>query len=363
MSFKYFDWLLLTGVIVVSLLGLMMVYSTGLAGSVESNLWITQAVALVIGLLGLFFFSSLDYHYFKKGAMAFYFLAIVLLVAVLFLGSPIRGSVRWFNLGVLNFQPAEFSKFALVLVLARYFSLSGGLLKRFRFVLGSLAFTVVPMGLIIFQPDLGSAAVHGLLWLGLLSVSAMPRRFFLHLLVIFLIISAVSWQFFLHDYQKDRVQSFLDPTADPLGRGYNVIQSIVAIGSGGVAGQGLARGLQSQLRFLPERQTDFIFASTVEELGAVGGGLLIILFLFIFYRMLRVVRGARDSFGTYLSVGIFFLFFTQTLVNIGMNLGLLPVTGITLPFLSYGGSSLVISFWLIGIMMNVNRGSVPVRFA
>lgn len=362
-SLKYFDWLLFIGAVVLSLVGLMMVYSTGLAGSAESGLWFRQAIAMGIGLLGLFFFSTLDYHYFKKGSVGIYLISVGLLVAVSFLGTPIRGSVRWFDLGFFNFQPAEFSKFALAAVLAWTFSVRGGLLKRFRFVLGSFLYVLVPVALILWQPDLGSAAVHVLLWLGVLFVSAMPRRFFVHLLVIFLLVSSVAWQFFLHDYQKDRVRSFLDPTADPLGRSYNVIQSIVAVGSGGAFGSGLARGLQSQLRFLPERQTDFIFASTVEELGVLGGGLVIVLLLFIFYRMIRVIRLARDTFGTYLAAGIFFLFFSQALVNIGMNLGLLPVTGITLPFVSYGGSSLMISFWMIGVLLNISRSATPVRFA
>ena len=203
---------------------------------------------------------------------------------------------------------------------------------------------------------------HATIWLGMLFVSSMPRRYFLYLLVGFLLLTALGWQFFFADYQRDRIKSFLEPTADPLGRGYNVIQSIVAVGSGGWFGSGLARGLQSQLRFLPERQTDFIFASTAEELGFVGGAIVLALFGFLLFRMTKILKEARDLYGTYLAAGVFFMFFSQSIVNIGMNLGFLPVTGITLPFLSYGGSSLLVNFLLLGILQNIVRNSVPVRF-
>ena len=177
-----------------------------------------------------------------------------------------------------------------------------------------------------------------------------------------MIVSVVAWQFVLVSYQKDRIRTFLDPVSDPLGRGYNVIQAMVATGSGGIFGEGLARGLQSQLKFLPERQTDFIFASTVEELGLVGGSLVLLLFGLILWRMLRIIRASQDQFATYLATGIFFLIFSQAIINVGMNLGLLPVTGITLPFVSYGGSSLVITLWLAGIVESIAQHSVPVRF-
>lgn len=361
-NLKYFDWPFFAASVLLSSVGLLMIYSTGLSGRADSGLWLRQLLALGLGLLGLFFFSTLDYHFFRKSSTWLYLLALVLLGGVLIFGLVIRGSTRWYNLGIFNFQPAEFAKFALLILLAKYFQTKKPLLSKFRYVLWSLVYVLVPVVLIMMQPDLGSSAMLLAIWLGMVLISSMPRRFLLYLLVGFLVIAVLSWQFFLAGYQKDRVRSFLDPTGDPLGRGYNVIQSIIAVGSGGLLGSGLARGLQSQLKFLPERQTDFIFASTVEELGFLGGGLVVLLLGFVFWRMLRILRQARDLFGTYLAGGIFFLLFIQSAVNIAMNLGMLPVTGVTLPFLSYGGSSLVVTFWLLGLMESIARNSVPVRF-
>lgn len=362
-SIKYFDWPFFAAVLILTLVGLTMIYSTGLPGQVEARSWLRQAAALGIGLLGLVFFSSLDYRFFKKNSAVLYGLSVLFLLGVVVFAHSVRGSARWFDLGFFNFQPSEFAKFALIILLAKFFQAQQPFLQKFRFVAVSFVYVAVPLVLILLEPDLGSATVLVALWLGMILVSSMPRRFFLYLLVIFLVLSAAVWQFFLRDYQQDRLRTFLDPTGDPLGRGYNVIQSMVAVGSGGVFGRGLARGLQSQLKFLPERQTDFIFASTVEELGFVGGALVLLLLGFILYRMIRIMKNAGDLFGIYLAAGIIFLVMTQSIVNIGMNLGLLPVTGITLPFLSYGGSSLVIMLWLVGIMQSLHRHSAPVRFS
>lgn len=362
-SFKHFDWLFFTAAIILSALGILMIYSTGLAGNREgADLWIKQLLALGIGLAGLFFLSNIDYHFFGKNSALFYVLALVLLGGLLFFAAEIRGSRRWFDFGFFNFQPSEFSKLALIISLAKYFQMRGNLVQKFSYAGRSFIYVLLPIVLIMLQPDLGSAAVHFAIWLGFLFVSSMPRRFFLYFLVIFLAASAVAWQFFLAPYQKDRLYAFLEPASDPLGRGYNVIQSTVAVGSGGLLGTGLARGLQSQLRFLPERQTDFIFAATSEELGLLGGGIIMVLLGFILLRIIRALRKSRDLLGMYLASGVFFLLLTQSAINIGMNLGLLPVTGITLPFLSYGGSSLIVTFWSVGIVESIARHSLPVRF-
>ncbi len=360
--FRSFDWIFFAGVLALSAVGIMMIYSTGFAGSAESSLWIRQIVAFGIGLAGMFFFSSLDYRFFRKASSVIYLFSILLLILVLLLGQDIRGSRRWFSFGSVNFQPAEFSKLALIIILAKYFQVRDPFLRKFRYVVWSFVYAALPVALIILQPDLGSALVHLGIWGGMLLVAHIPKRFFLYLFLSFLIVSAVSWQFVLAPYQKDRLHTFVDPTADPLGRGYNVIQSMVAVGSGGVFGRGLARGLQSQLKFLPERQTDFIFASTVEELGFLGGGLVLLFFAVVLARILRLMKRSSDSFGNYLAAGVFFLLLVQIAVNVGMNLGLLPVTGITLPFLSYGGSSLVITFWLAGFVESLAIHATPVRF-
>ncbi len=360
--YHFFDWPLFAAALLLSLTGIMMIYSTGLGDDPEVFLWTRQAAVLAFGVLALFFLSTLDYIFFRKASGVLYVASLVLLALVLFFGQEIRGAARWFNFGFFSFQPAEFSKLALVVFLANFLKLKRPLLQKFRYVLWSGVYPGVIVGLLMLQPDLGSAIIHVAIWAGLLFLSPVPRRFLLYLLVIFLIVSAASWTLFLHDYQKDRIRSFVDPAADPQGQGYNVIQSIVAIGAGGIYGKGLARGPQSQLQFLPERQTDFIFASLVEELGFVGGGLVLILFFLIFIRLIKIAREAREMFGTFLVIGFFFLMLTQTLVNIGMNLGLVPVTGVTLPFLSYGGSSLLVTFLMLGMVESAARRSLKVRF-
>lgn len=359
---KYFDWVFFSAIMLLTLVGLMMIYSTGFSGTTERILWQKQLVYAGLGISGLFFFASLDYRFLSKTGSLTYVAGLLLLLLVLFIGPEIRNSRRWLDLGLINFQPAEFIKLGLILLLAKYFQGKQGTLSKFRHVIWSSVYVVVPAVLVMLQPDLGSAGVLVMIWLGMLFVSPMPRRFFIYLLLIFIVTASVSWVTVLADYQKARVVSFLDPTADAQGTGYNVIQSIVAVGSGGFFGRGLARGLQSQLRFLPERQTDFIFASTVEELGFLGGGLVLLFLVFVLLRMVKILHNAHDSFGKYLAGGIFFLILTQTVINVGMNLGLLPVTGITLPFLSYGGSSLVITLWLAGIMESLAQRSAPVRF-
>ncbi|OGE76202.1 MAG: rod shape-determining protein RodA [Candidatus Doudnabacteria bacterium RIFCSPHIGHO2_02_FULL_48_21] len=360
--FRGFDWIFFTAALVLTAVGIMMIYSTGFAATVESSLWIRQLAALVIGLAGMFFFSSLDYRFLRKNSSLIYIGAILLLGLVLIMGLEIRGSKRWFELGPVNFQPAELSKLALIIILAKYFQVRQPFLQKFRYIILSFIYVLIPVVLIMLQPDLGSALVHLGIWAGMLLMAGIPRRFYLYLFLTFVLVSGGAWQFLLQDYQKDRILTFVDPAADPLGRGYNVIQSMVAVGSGGIFGRGLARGLQSQLRFLPERQTDFIFASTVEELGFFGGTLVLVFLGMVVFRILRIVKRSEDSFGAYLAAGAFFLLLTQIVINVAMNIGLLPVTGITLPFLSYGGSSLVATFWLVGLVESVAIHSTQVRF-
>ena len=364
-SLKNFDWILLAAVGILTALGVMMIYSTGftptgLAG--ERALWIRQIVFFAIGFVGLAAFSFLNYRFWLRAATPLYFFTLFLLLAVLVFGQEIRGSTRWFTLGPVNFQPAELAKLAMIVVLAKYFQASGALLKNFRFVLVSLLLVALPAALIMLEPDLGSALVLFGIWVGLLVVAAVSWRHILYLFLIFALVSGVGWQFFLADYQKDRVATFLDPTADPQGRGYNVIQSMVAVGSGGVWGHGLTRGLQSQLRFLPERQTDFIFAGAVEELGLVGGGFVLLLFAVVVFRILRIMRRCPDGFGRFLAAGIFCVLLIQLAVNVGMNLGLLPVTGITLPFMSYGGTSLIVDLAAIGILQSIHIRQKKISF-
>jgi rod shape determining protein RodA len=212
---------------------------------------------------------------------------------------------------------------------------------------------LVPFTLVLMQPDLGSALVYLVMWLGLLLFSGIKRVYSLILVVSGILVSWGAWAFALKDYQKNRIISFLNPAADPLGSGYNVIQSKIAVGSGGLFGRGLGHGSQSQLRFLPEQHTDFIFAVLTEELGFLGGFLLLFLFLILFVRMIKAGKFSRDEFGIILAIGAVIIFTFQIFTNVGMNIGILPVTGIPLPLVSYGGSALLIFLMLIGLIESV----------
>lgn len=358
--FQYFDIYLFSSSILLLLLGLLMIYSTTLESS--TNLSFRQGLFAVLSLVFLFLAAFYDYRSLQKATPFLYVIIILLLAGVLFFGTEIRGSTRWFNLGFFTIQPAEFAKIILVIVMAKFLSRQGEKLKDFRYVLLSALYILLPAGLILIEPDLGSALVVLATWFGMLIFSAMNKKHILILIAAFLVLALFSWQFLLHDYQKTRVETFLNPSKDPQGQGYNVLQSIIAVGSGHLLGRGVGRGLQSQLKFLPERQTDFIFASTAEELGLIGSSVIIILYFVIFFRLIKTVQRARDNFGMYLALGIFFMLFVQVVINIGMNLGLLPVTGIPLPLVSYGGSSLVVTLISLGLIQSIVAKQKAVRF-
>lgn len=350
-AFRYFDLLLFGSSILLLLLGLLMIYSTTLESG--GNLFYRQMIYALIGFLGLFILSFFDYRNLKKITGWLYVLIILLLVGVWFLGHNVRGSTRWIDLGFTTIQPAEFAKLAMIIIMAKFLDQQGEKVKSFRYLLLSGIYVGIPTALILIEPDLGSALIVFLIWLSMLFFSRMNKK---HLIVIFLLLAVSSifaWSYLLHDYQKDRIYTFLDPQRDPKGSGYNVIQSVIAVGSGGIYGRGVGRGLQSQLKFLPERQTDFIFASTAEELGLLGSAIILGLFALLLFRIIRTAQKARDNFGMYLAIGIFFMFFWQILINIGMNIGVMPVTGIPLPLLSYGGSSLFMTFLALGLVQSI----------
>jgi rod shape determining protein RodA len=223
-------------------------------------------------------------------------------------------------------------------------------------------YAALPAALIFWEPDLGSALIVMAVWFGIMLISPLRKTYIVVFLVVALAFAGLAWEFVFHDYQRQRVEVFLNPDKDPRGQGYNVRQAIIAVGSGEALGRGLGRGIQSQLKFLPERQTDFIFASAAEEIGFIGSGVLLFLFYLLLRRLMRIMKYARDDLAMYITGGILFLFMAQVLVNIGMNIGLLPVTGIPLPFLTYGGSSLLVTCIALGIVQNVARQSKTLRF-
>lgn len=356
-NLRRFDWILFAGVFALYALGLAAIYSVSLSHDPpDFSDFNKQVVFGVIGFSLAFIFSLVKPSGWRVYARVIYVLTLVVLLGVLFFGATINATRGWFSIAGLGVQPVELAKIALVVVLAKFFSHR---LQRFqsgKHVIVSGFICLSFAALVMLQPDFGSALVLIGTWFIMLIMTGMSRRLIVVLLLIFILFSLGAWMFLLKDYQKERVEVFFNPTADPLGSGYNVSQSLIAIGSGRFFGRGLGFGSQSQLRFIPEAQTDFIFAVIAEELGFFGVALIILCWSVIFYRLLRIARQAQDDFGLFAVLGIMSVFLIHIVVNIGMNLGLFPVMGISLPFLSYGGSFLIASLVMLGIAQSVRIG-------
>ncbi len=329
-------------------------YSISLNKSVPDFLnFKKQLIFIGIGLIAFFASSVLDYKWLRFYSWFIYGLAALLLVGVLIFGNVIRGTKGWFGFSWFNFQPVEFAKIALIVFLSRYFVRGAYEIFRFRHIVISGFFSAVLVVLVLLQPDFGSALVLFALWLAMLFLIGMKRSHVALIVLVIAVLLAGSWFFVFQDYQKDRILSFFDPSRDPLGRGYNISQAQIAVGSGEFFGRGIGFGPQSQLRFIPESQTDFIFAVLAEELGFLGSCLILGLWGVIFWRIVHLAKKTRDNFALFLVVGTAIVFLIQIFVNIGMTVGVAPVTGISLPFLSYGGSALVINLAMIGILESV----------
>ena len=335
--------------------GLAVLYSISMAQESEglSVFW-RQVIFSVLGVTMMIFFTFMDYQVLKLKSTLIYFFTILCLVFVLIFGQTIRGTAGWIGIGMFHIQPVEIAKIALVIFLASFISQKKTELGETGRLVASFILSLVIIGLVIKQPDFGSAMVLLGVWLGMTIVSGISFKKILVIIFAGLIVASVGW-FQLQEYQKNRILSLVKSDAvDPRGSGYNVIQSMVAVGSGGLIGKGIGHGSQSQLNFLPEKHTDFIFASIAEELGLFGSLFVIAIYSILFYRMYVIAKSAPDNFGYLVVVGIMLFFFVQVFENIGMNIGIMPVTGIPLPFLSYGGSSLIAVFASIGILNNIS---------
>ncbi len=359
--FKYFDLPLLTSMFLLIVVGMALLYSTSVTTGATTVFW-RQVAFLGIGLVGFFFFAFFDYHTMAKANRVFYVVFVFLLVYLLVFGSAVRGGRRWIDLGFFNLQVAEFVKLIVILGLARLLYLRRGAINAWTNIGWSFLYVIIPASLVVLEPDLGSSIIIMSIWAGVILISPIKRKFLAILFLAFLSVAGLTWKFVLKDFQKDRVMVFLDPNLDPKGKGYNVKQATIAVGSGMLWGRGLGQGLQSEHKFLPERQTDFIFAASSEEIGFVGVMALLVLYFFLFARLIKVMHQARDDLGMYAAGGVFFMFFMHVTINIGMNIGLLPVTGIPLPFLSAGGSALMVSLSALGIAQNVAIQSKVLRF-
>jgi rod shape determining protein RodA len=346
--------------ILISLIGILSIYSS--TYQKESPQWQQQVIWLILGVVANLFFANFNYRRLWDITYILYALAIVLLFLVFLLGSVRLGAQRWLRVAWFNLQPSELAKLIVVIFLARYFSrksvydteLSS---RRYGLLQGLVipfAFVAVVAALIIEQPDLGSAAMVMLIFLSMLYITQLRLRY----LVIFLVLAGLAmpllW-YVLRDYQKDRLMVFLNPNIDPLGAGYTLIQSKIAIGSGGLFGKGWLSGTQGQLRFLPESHTDFIFASFAEEWGFLGSVILIFLYYFLIREALTIAQRSGDHFAKLLALGIALMLGLQVFVNISMTMGLMPIVGLPLPLMSYGGSSVVVTFIALGILVNIDK--------
>jgi rod shape determining protein RodA len=354
--FVNFDWMLLLVVLGISLIGLLNIYSTGFnqVYAKQEFLYVKQIQWIIIGLLFMTAAFCVDYRFVSRYAYLIYGFSILLLLFVFFYGYATRGSQRWIMFGGFSFQPSELVKLTLILALAKYFDHNRSKeIYRLRDLGVPFLITLVPFLLILKQPDLGTAMVLMIIFCSLTLFIGVQWKSLAWSALVGLVLIPAGW-FLLKDYQKDRIMTFINPEGDPLGAGYHVIQSIIAIGSGGVTGKGFLKGTQTQLRFLPERHTDFVFSVFAEEWGFLGGMVLLILFMSLILWGLKIALHARDYIGTLIAVGITALIFWEVFINIGMVLGVLPVVGIPLPFLSYGGSSMVILMTCVGLLMNVS---------
>ena len=349
-GFKKLDIPFLSLALTLVLIGVINFYSI----TQLSPVFWRQILWLVIGIFLFIFLSLINYKVICKLSWLIYSANITALVLLLFFGQTLQGAKRWFDLGWFSFQPAETMQLSLVCLLSYLFSKkSVDFIYGFKQILPAFLLTVLPMALIIFQPDLGTALLIGIQSCTLVCFLKITRNVFISIIGLILIIAPSMWFFVLKDYQKNRILTFVSASQDPYGAGYNSIQSKIAIGSGRMLGKGFSQGTQAQLEFLPERHTDFVFSVLSEEHGFIGSIVTLALFLFLIIKILKIALQSRNKEGVYLCLGAVSIIFWKTFVNIGMAVGLLPVVGVPLPFLSYGGSSMISAFCALGLISSV----------
>lgn len=356
-GWKKFDWIMMITVLFLVGIGLISLYSASLKEG-DFIHFKKQLIFLGIGVFLCWIMSLGDYRIFKTNPfflLAFYFFSLFLLGGLFFFAPEIRGTKSWYKIGPFSFDPIELTKLILIILLAKYFSMRHVEMYRIKHILISGVYILLPILLIFFQPNIGAVIILGAIWLGILVVSGIKLRHFFLLMIIFLLVLSLLWSFFLKDYQKIRIISFLFPQREPLGAGWHQRQAKIATGSGGFWGKGIGKGTQVQYGFLPEVQTDFIFAGIAEELGVLGTGILFLLFSVLLWRILKIAFLAKDNFPRLFSVGFAISLMSQFFVNVGMNIGLLPIIGIPLPFVSYGGSALIMNFVGLGILQSIYR--------
>jgi rod shape determining protein RodA len=329
----------------------MSTFGQGASLAPRQLLWLTIALCVYFGL------SMFDMRFIRRTSVVItlYALAFALLAFLLLFAHPVLGARAWFSLGPVSFQPADLAKLALIALLAKYLSRRHVAIGDFRHIIVSGAYALAFIVLILIEPDMGNAIIFGALWLGMMLVSGISQKHLAVLGIIGITVASALWFGGLQPYQRARIVSFVNPASDIHGVGYNAYQAKIAVGSGELFGKGIGYGTQSKLRFLPEYQTDFIFAAFAEEWGFVGVILLLALYALLFARLVQIARASATNFDTFFTLGVLILFAAHVAIHVGINLGLLPVTGTTIPFMSSGGSHLVLEFAALGIIVSLAR--------
>jgi len=351
--YYHIDWALVVALLALCALGVAMIFSTTADPTrAMSRMYVTQLYAIVLGLGALVFMLTLDYRTFTDKSHIIYIGLLALLIYVLFLGNVQMGARRWIGLRGFNLQPSEFAKVGVALVLAKFFGENRGMPAWTDLAIGGVL-TLIPFALIAKEPDLGTAVTLLPVFLAVAYLAGMKMRILGVLFLALLLVAPVAWKFALKDYQKSRMTTFLDPSQDAKGAGYQQIQARITVGSGGLTGKGFKQGTQGQLRFLPVAHNDFIFSVLAEEQGFAGVLVALGLYLFVILRTLDAARLAKDRLGSYLVLGVLASFTFQVVYNITMSAGLAPVKGLTLPLMSYGGSSMIATLAGFGLVLNV----------
>lgn len=345
------DWILIAALVPILGAGLVTMASFGAGGNEVTR----QGIWIAISAGVFFMLSGLDAQIFKRAQTLVWLFGfgVALLLVVFVLGNTTRGATSWLDFGGFSLQPADPIKLVLILVLAKYLSRRHIEIANIKHIFITAAYTFVPFVLVFLQPDFGSAIIIGAIWLGLMLVSGISKKHLLTLIAIGLVAFAGLWLFVFKPYQKARIINFIDPLADVRGTGYNVFQSVIAVGSGQVMGKGVGYGTQSRLNFLPEYKTDFIFAAFAEEWGFIGCLIILACFGIIVWRIMKIGMYGSSNFEILFALGVAIFFMSHIIINVGMNIGIMPVTGIALPFMSYGGSHLLTEFAALGILMSM----------
>ena len=348
---KNLDWALNGSIFFIGLAGLVSLLSS------SQNLFYKQLAFLILGFIFMLFISQVDFRPFEnhpKAILFFYFIVMALLLLTYFIASPIRGVRGWIAMpGDFKFQTSELAKLALIILFSFFWAKAHIGIGHIKNLFRSLIYLAIPAFLILIQPDLGTVLILFAIWFGYLLISGIKWKHLIAALLVFLVSFVLMWTMFLKDYQKERVVGLFYPEKDPLGSSYNVIQSKIAIGSAGFLGKGFGGGTQVRLGFLPEAQTDFILAAFIEEWGIAGAFLLLLAFTIMLLRIIKIGMASNNNFSRFFCLGSVLMFLTQFILNTGSNLGLLPVVGVSFPFLSYGGSNLLISISTIGIIQSI----------